>query len=173
MDCWSGRTRHFMTSICALGYCDCGHFLSSVSWCFIVAVSYSVHTVAVMNSCMLPCFSEYSGDVCVVEPVSASSYQLLVVKEGSSLAVLWGDFSDSYCRGNSSSLHGNKPFRSVFSTWGWGDKTDDLWGCIDKNPLHYTDTVYHCTSSSSSEILNILSLFWWWIRWNNIKKVFL
>lgn len=149
MDYCLGKTRHVMMSICAPGHGDCGHFpqFSDVS-------------------------SEYSGDVCVIEPVSASSYQLLVVKEGSSLTALWGDFSDSYCRGNSSSLHGNKPFRSVFSTRGWGDKTDDLWGCIDKNPLHYTDAVYHCTSSSSSEIQNILSLFWWWIRWNNIKKIF-
>lgn len=63
-------------------------------------------------------------------------------------------------------LHGNKAFRSVYPTWGWGDKTDDLWGCIDKNPLHYT-TVCHCASSRSTEILNISSLFW--IRWNDMK----
>lgn len=105
---------------------------------------------------------------CVIEPVSASSYQLLLMWEGSSLTALWEDFSESYCRGNSFSLHGNKPLRSVFSTWGWGDKTDDLWGCKDKKHLHYTDR--HCTSSSSSEILNILSLFWWGMRWNGMKR---
>lgn len=64
----------------------------------------------------------------------------------------------SYCPlgGSFWFLHGNKAFRSVYPTWGWGDKTDDLWGCIDKNPLHYT-TVCHCASSRSTEILNISS----------------
>lgn len=55
------------------------------------------------------------------------------------------------CRAKSSSLHGNKPFRSVFGTWGSGDKTDDLWGCVVKTYLHCTDRVHHCTFSSSYE----------------------
>ena len=53
----------------------------------------------------------YSGDVCVIEPVSASSY--LRGKVAPSPAALWEDYSDSYCRGNSPSLCGNISFSDL------------------------------------------------------------
>lgn len=41
-----------------------------------------------------------------------------------------------------------------------------------KTYLHWTDSVCHCTSSNSSQTLNVLIflLWWWWDRWNNMKR---